>query len=498
MPPKTLRQQVSTLFIKNPKLIVTFISSFLYNLVMKRVIEKLKKIVPSENVLTELEERYVYALDATNKQNVDNLPEVVVFVETIEQVRQVLKLAYDNEIPVIPRGAGTNLVGACIVKKGGIVLNFSKMNKILEINKENLTARVQPGVVVGKLQEEVEKFGLFYPPDPSNLAVSTVGGSIALSSGGSKTFKYGGTKDYVIDLTVVLANGQILKTGSNTAKNSTGYHLSQLFIGSEGTLGIVVEALLKLIPKPEGSRILLAYFDNISDAARTVNSILVNQLNPATLDILDKKTLQTIEQFYPAGLLTDKDAALFLEVDGYSISLDYQQEKIVSLCQNCGAASIRIAKTKEESEKIWTARRSSFAACAKLKPNVVAEDVVVPREKIVELIEGIRRICDKNNLLVCLMGHVGDGNIHPNIPLDLNNEDDVKNYAKAKDEIHQLAIDLGGTLSGEHGIGCEKSKYMTNAIDDVTLEYMMKIKNVFDEKNILNPNKIFPDRKGGT
>lgn len=457
---------------------------------MKKIIEKLKKIVSVENVLTEYEERYVYALDATNKQNIDNLPDAVVFVETIDQVQQVVKLAYDNKIPVIARGAGTNLVGACIILKGGIVLNFSKMNKIIEISQENLTARVQPGVVIGNLQEEIEKLGLFYPPDPSNLKVSTIGGSIALSSAGPRTFKYGSTKDYVIDLKVVLADGRIINTGSNTAKNSTGYHLSQLFIGSEGTLGIVVEALLKLIPKPEGSKVILAYFDKISDAAHAVNVILENKLMLATLDIMDKKTLQTVEQFYPAGLLVDKDAALVLEVDGYLSSLDYQQNKVIELCKSCGAVDIQYSKTEEDASRIWTARRSAFAACAKLKPNVVAEDVVVPREKITALVEGIRQICDNNNLIVCIMGHIGDGNVHPNIPLDLNNDEDVRNYAKAKDEIHKLAVELGGTLSGEHGIGCEKSKYMHFAIDDVTLEYMKKIKKVFDEKNILNPSKI--------
>lgn len=458
---------------------------------MKKIIEKIKKIVSDNNVLTDLEERYVYALDATNKQNVENLPDVVVFVETTEQIQKIIKIAYAHEIPVVARGAGTNLVGACITKKGGIVLNFSKMNKILEVNQENLTARVQPGVVVGKLQEEVEKLGLFYPPDPSNLKVSTIGGSIGLSSGGPRTFKYGSTKDYVIDLKVVLADGRIINTGSNTAKNSTGYHLSQLFIGSEGTLGIVVEALVKLIPKPEGSKVILAYFDKISDATHAVNVVLQNKLMPATLDIMDQKTLQTVEQFYPAGLLTDKDAALFIEVDGYLSSLEYQQNKVVELCKKAGAAEIQFSKTDEDAQRIWTARRSAFGACAKLRPNVVAEDVVVPREKIAELVAGIREICDRNNLIVCIMGHIGDGNIHPNIPLDLNDEEDVKNYAQAKDEIHQLAIDLGGTLSGEHGIGCEKSKYMTNAIDVVTLEYMKKIKHAFDDKNILNPQKIF-------
>lgn len=458
-----------------------------------KIIDKIKQIVGVQNVLTELEERYVYAQDATNKQNIETLPDVVVFVETLEQIQQVAKLAYQNEIPIIARGAGTNLVGACIVKAGGIILNFSKMNKILDINQENLNARVQAGVVIGKLQEEVDKLGLMYPPDPSNLKVSTIGGSIALSSGGPRTFKYGSTKDYVLDLKVVLADGRVINTGSNTAKNSTGYHMSQLFVGSEGTLGIIAEATLKLIPKPEGSKVILAYFDKITDAAHTVNCIIENKLMPATLDIMDKNTLQTIEKFYPAGLLTDKDAALFIEVDGYLASLDYQQDKVVELCKKHGAAQIRFSSTEEDAQRIWTARRSAFGACAKLKPNVVAEDIVVPREKIVELVEGIQTICMQNNLMVCIMGHIGDGNVHPNIPLDLRNPEDVKNYKKTKDEIHKLAVELGGTLSGEHGIGCEKSKYMQFAIDDVTLEYMKKIKLIFDEKNILNPQKIFSE-----
>lgn len=461
---------------------------------MQKIIKELKQILPEENILTEQEERYVYALDATNKQNVENLPDVVVFVETTEQVQEIVKLAFENNVPIIPRGAGTNLVGACIVKKdsrgGGIVMNFSKMN-LIEVNAENMTLCAQPGAVIANIQKEVEKFGLFFPPDPSNLAVSTIGGAIALSSGGPRTFKYGSTKDYVIDLKVVLADGTIINTGSNTMKNATGYHMSQFFVGSEGTLGIVVEATLKLIPKPEGSLVILAYFDKISDATNAVTNIFKNKLMPATLDIMDEKTLQTIEQFYPAGLLTDKDAALFIEVDGQLCSLDYQQQKVVEICKNSGATDVQFSRNDEEALRMWTARRSAFGACAKLKPNVVAEDIVVPREKIPEMVERIREICAQNNLLVCIMGHVGDGNVHPNIPLDLNNDEDLKNYAQAKDEIHQLAIDLGGTLSGEHGIGCEKSKYMELAIDSNTLKYMKKIKQIFDEKNILNPQKIF-------
>lgn len=247
-------------------------------LMKNNLISDLKKNLSSENVLTDLEERYAYAQDATNIRRIKNLPDAVVFVETKEQVQKVVRLAEKYKVPVICRGAGTNVVGACVVEHGGIILNFSKMNKIIEINRENMTATVEPGVILGDLQKEVDKLGLFYPPDPSNLAVSTVGGSIAQSSGGAKSFKYGTTKDYVIDLLVVMANGEILRTGSKTIKNATGYNLNTLFVGSEGTLGIVVEATLKLIPKPQSKKVLMAYFDTVKDAVHAVNSIIEQRI----------------------------------------------------------------------------------------------------------------------------------------------------------------------------------------------------------------------------
>lgn len=445
-------------------------------------IKTIEKIVGKQNLLTSKAERYSYAFDSTNKSSV-KLPDAIVFVEKEKQIQELVNFAYENEIPLIARGAGTNLVGGCFCPKGGIVVNFSKMNKILEINPTNMTAKVQPGVVVGELQKEVEKFGLFFPPDPANLSVSTIGGSIALSSGGAKTFKYGSTKDYVLNLRVVLQDGNVIETGKSVSKNVTGYNLTQLFVGSEGTLGIVTEATLKLIPKPEASRLVLAYFDSLKDASNMVDVILQNHLMPASLDFLDRKTLQTIEKFYPSGFL-DKEAALFIEVEGST-------EKVVDLCKKNGVTDIVCANTQEECDRLWTSRRASFAACAKLKPNVVADDVVVPRTKISELVEGIKSICEKNHLIVCMMGHIGDGNIHPNIPLDLSNPEDVENYKNAKKEFHQLAVKLGGTLSGEHGIGLEKSEYMTFALDNVALSYMKEIKKIFDRKNIFNPNKIF-------
>lgn len=456
-----------------------------------KLISDLKKNIPSSNVLDTLEERYVYAQDATNIRNIKNLPDAVVFVENTEQVQRVVKLANKYKVPIICRGAGTNVVGACTVEHGGIILNFSRMHKILSISKENMTAVVEPGVVLGDLQHEVEKLGLFYPPDPSNLAVSTIGGSIAQSSGGAKSFKYGTTKDYVIDLKVVMADGQILQTGANTIKNATGYNLNTLFVGSEGTLGIVVEATLKLIPKPQSKKVLMAYFDTVKEAVMAVNAVIEQRIYPATIDFMDKNAIQTVERFYPANLLTDKEAALVIEIDGFESSMQYQEDIIINILRICNASAIQASHNDEEYNKIWTARRSSMGACAKLKPNVTTDDVIVPRKNLEALVLGIREICENYNLDVCMVGHVGDGSVHPQIPIDYADEDEYKRYKLAKGEIYDLTAKLSGILSGEHGIGAEKRNHIHKVVNSVALDYMRKIKKTLDPNNILNPYKIF-------
>lgn len=456
-----------------------------------KLISDLKKTLSSCNVLETLEERYAYAQDATNIKEIKNLPDVVVFVENIEQVQNVVKLANKYKTPIICRGAGTNVVGACSTEHGGIILNFSKMNKILEINRENMTARVQSGVVLGDLQKAVESFGLFYPPDPSNLAVSTIGGSIAQSSGGAKSFKYGTTKDYVIDMKVVMANGEILQTGSNTIKNATGYNLNTLFVGSEGTLGIVVEATLKLIPKPESKKVLMAYFDTVKTAVSAVNKIIEHRIFPATIDFMDKNAIQTVEKFYPANLLTDKEAALIIEIDGFECSMDYQEKIIVDILNSSDASAIQASHNEEEYNRIWTARRSSMGACAKMKPNVTTDDVIVPRENLEKLVLGIREICEKYNLAVCMVGHVGDGSVHPQIPIDYSDENEYQRYKLAKAEIYDLTAKLDGILSGEHGVGSLKREHINKVVNSVALDYMRQIKKTFDPNNILNPYKIF-------
>ena len=458
-------------------------------LTKSRNISGLKKI--TRTVLTSRDECYIYAQDATNTRKSKRLPDAVVFPESIEEVQAIVRYANKNHIPLVCRGAGTNLVGGCFCDNGGIVISFAKMNKILNINRVDMTASVQPGVVVGDLQTMVEEMGLFFPPDPSNLRVSTIGGAIAQSAGGARTFKYGGTKDYVLDLKVVLADGSLVQTGSNTIKNASGYNLGQLFVGSEGTLGIVVEALLKLIPKPEASQVLMAYFNSIKDATNAVNNILQNRFMPSTLDFMDSNAINTVEKVFSLGLDTEKEAMLIIEIEGFECSMDYQRESIIRILNDSGASGVKYSQTEEEAKNIWRGRRASFAAAAKLKPDVLTDDVIVPRSNLCTLVKGIKNICDKYNLLVSVVGHVGDGNVHPQIALNLDDEQEVANYKLAKQEIYKLTVSLGGLISAEHGIGVEKKDFLPKTINGLAIDYMKRVKKTFDPKNILNPGKIF-------
>lgn len=454
------------------------------------ILEKLASIVGKNNLISDIEGIYAYAFDCAHIPFSNEHPIAVVFPENTQQVSEIVKLANKYLIPIIERGAASNHNGGCAPVKGGIILHFSKMNRVLNFNPEDMTCVVQPGVVVGDLQKLVESNGLYFPPDPSNLAVSTVGGGIALSSGGPRAFKYGTFKDYVLDLEVVLADGSIIRTGAPTVKNVTGYNLTQIIVGSEGTLAVITEATLKLIPKPETTNVMLVYFNSIKEAVNSVSAIINNQLAPSVIDLIDQKTVQTIENFYPTGLLCDKEAVLIIEVDGNIASVELQQKRIMELCLAHDAQYIDCAKDELHRQKIWTARRSAFGACAQLAPNVITEDVVVPRSKISELADGIMKISEKYNLITMIMGHIGDGNIHPNFALDLRDTKQKENFENAKTELFRLAISLGGTLSGEHGIGCQKANYLPIALDRTTLNLMIQIKKVFDPNYILNPYKM--------
>ncbi len=435
-------------------------------------------------------EMYPYCFDTSPIRENIILPTVVTLPKTTGEVQAIVKLANKYNLKIISRGAATCHTSGCKPVENCIIIHFAKMNKILEINKENLTAIVESGVIVGELQREVHRFGLFFPPDPSNLKVSTVGGAVALCSGGPRTFKYGNTKDYVINLEVVLADGSVIETGKNVAKNVTGYNLTSLFTGSEGTLGIITKITFRLIPKPDFKLVTMAYFNSLEDAACAVNNTIGAGITPATVDLIDKNTIDTIEKFNPSGWLS-KEGMLLIELDGTRESVKEQNKILYEVLQKANSCDIIQAKDEFESEKIWEARRSAFACTAKLKPNVITEDVVVPRDKIVTLIKEIKKLCTENNITVCIMGHAGDGNIHPNFALDLSYKEEKEKFLYVKNELFKLAVSLGGTLSGEHGIGSEKKEYLNFAIEQGAFSYMKKIKQLFDPKNILNPEIMF-------
>ncbi|MFI3300573.1 MAG: FAD-linked oxidase C-terminal domain-containing protein [Candidatus Gastranaerophilales bacterium] len=456
-----------------------------------KFIFELTQIFSQENIQTSLDDRIYYSKDAGHYKGERKLPDAVVFAETIEQVQQVVKLANIYNVPIICRGAGTNVVGSCVAVNGGIILNFSKMNKVLELNRENMSVRVQSGVVVGDLQNLVESVGLYFPPDPSNLAISTIGGGIAQASSGARTFKYGSIKDYIIDLLVVTADGEILRTGSNTIKNATGYNLGSLFVGSEGTLGIITEATLKLICKPECQKVMLAYFDNLENSIKAVSSIIEHKITPATIDFMDKNALAISKKYVSCDILETKEAALIIEIDGFEITMDYQQQIIEKILNSAGATKILTSKNKQEYEQIWQARRSSMTACKMIKSSVITDDVIVPRENLAKLVTGVRVICEKYKLEVCMVGHVGDGSVHPQIPIDLDNEEEYKNLKNAKNEIYELTAKLDGLISGEHGVGLDKKEHIHKVINPIAIDYMRQIKKTFDPNNILNPYKIF-------
>ena len=451
-------------------------------------VNQLRKICPS-NFISEKKDLYVYAHDTSQNPNEVILPLCVVFPRNTKEVANVCRFCYENNIKIVPRAQGTNHCGGTRPVENSIIIHFSLMDKIIEINPENLTAIVEPNCVIGNLNKKLDELNLFFPPDPSNLAVSTIGGAIALCAGGPRTFKYGNTKDYILNLEVVLADGTIIETSKNVIKNVTGYNLNSLFIGSEGTLGIITKATLKLIPKPEKRLLTMAYFDTVVEATKCVNNIINKGFIPSTLDLLDKTTIKTIENFNPVGLLTDKEAMLLIELDGFSHNVDYELTILKEILTKSNAKNIVQAKNEKENEEIWKTRRSAYSALTQLKPNVVTEDIVVPRDKIVDFVKFCQSLAKKYSIITAIMGHAGDGNIHPNFALDLENKEEKENFEKLKDELFDFAIRNNGTLSGEHGIGTHKRKYLDKALDKNAHNLMKEIKNLLDKKNILNPNK---------
>ncbi len=452
--------------------------------------ESLAAIVGPENVLTEREDLICYGYDATPQ--FEALPDAVVFPTTTEQVAEIMKFSYANDVPVFPRGAGSGLSGGSI-PGGGIALVLTRMNRILEVNTADLYARVEPGVIVANLIKEAARHGLLYPPDPSSMKTCTMGGAVAENAGGLRGLKYGVTRDYVIALTVVAPDGRIFKTGATTVKCVSGYDLTKLFVGSEGTLGIITEITVKLIPAPVARKSLMAVFSDIADAGRTVAAVIAGGTIPATLEIMDHITINAVEDFKKIGLPREADALLLFETDGDPDVVQKEAKTIEDVCKAHNAVEIRVAKSDAERDAIWAARRGALPSLARVRPTCILEDATVPRSKVPDMIREVRAIAERHRVAIGTFGHAGDGNLHPTLLCDRRDPEEMARVEKAIDDIFETAIRLGGTLSGEHGIGLAKKRYMEMEFGRNGVEIMRAVKNAFDPKGLLNPGKMFEE-----
>ena len=459
----------------------------------KKIITQLRNIVGKDAVLTSREDLNAYSYDGTATWA--HAPDVVVLPTTAEQVSQILKLADENRIPVTPRGAGTNVSGGSVPIKGGIVLCTTRMNKILDINKTNLTATVEPGVVLQDFNIALAKQGLFYPPDPQSFLGCTIGGTVAENAGGPYCVKYGVTKQYVLGLEVVLANGYIMKLGGVTVKNRTGYELIMLFTGSEGTLGLITKITLRLIPMPPANKTMMAVFDDMAVGGQAVSNILASGVVPAKVEFVDNFVLRRIEEMTPMGLPVEAKALLLLQADGSPAAVEAESKQIVDILKKSGAKEIKVARDASEAAMYWKMRSAGFAATFGAAHTVMAEDVAVPRDKLAEFIRKLDEISERTGFFISYLGHAGDGNLHPSIFTDIRNKEEFARAQQAMEEIFEAALSLGGVLSGEHGIGLEKQRFLKRAMDPVALNLMRKIKAILDPNHILNPGKIWEEER---
>jgi glycolate oxidase len=460
----------------------------------QEIIKELIEIVGEDNLTTDQIDKITHSYDATQKKY---FPDVVVYASNTEEISRIVKVANKWNVPLLPRGAGSGLSGGSVPVQGGIVLVLTRMDRILEIDSENLIAQVEPGVITAELQRQVEKVGLFYPPDPASKEFSTLGGNVAECAGGPRCVKYGVTKEYILGLEVVTPTGEIIRTGGVTLKNVVGYDLTKLFVGSEGTLGIITKITLKLLPKPAAKKTMLIQFSSIDGAAQSVSAIISEKIIPTTLEFMDKATINCIRGKSDIPIPENSQAILIVEVDGDIETLEKQAEKILAVIEPFGIIDTRIAETHEESEKIWGVRRIVSPSLGKINPDKFNEDIVVPRSNVPDMIRSLEKISEKYDIPIVNFGHAGDGNIHVNIMVDMQQDGMEQTVEKVMEEVFEAAIGLRGSISGEHGIGISKAKYMKMELDEATLSCMKKIKNALDPGNILNPGKIFVEEQGG-
>lgn len=455
---------------------------------VKALIKEFEKVAGKDNVFQDETDRATYSYDAAVLEPV--LPSLVVRPTSSETLGRVVALCNRHALPLTVRGAGTNLSGGTIPRADGVVVLTNALNRIIEINEEDLYAVVEPGVVTAKFAAAVEAKGLFYPPDPGSQAVSTLGGNVAENAGGLRGLRYGVTRDYVMGLEFFDVNGDVVKTGARTVKCVSGYNLGGLLVGSEGTLGVFDKIILKLIPMPPAKKAMMAIFSDINKASETVSAIIANRIVPVTLEFMDNFTIRAVEDFSRAGLPVDAAALLLIEVDGHPAQVEEDAEKVESLCRQMGAMQVRVARDAAERDKVWEARRAALSALSRVKPTTVLEDATVPRSKVPAMIRAIEDIGREFQLTIGTFGHAGDGNLHPTILTDKRDKAQWHRVESAIDAIFDKALALGGTLSGEHGIGLAKSRYLEKETSRGTLLYSRRIKAALDPKGILNPGKI--------
>ena len=453
------------------------------------VLEKLRALVGASNVLTQPEDTLPYGFDGTAA--LKGVAGVVVLPASTKEVAAIVRLAYSESIPVVTRGSGTGLSGGSVPSEGCLVLCLVRMDKILAVDPANLTLRAQAGAITAAVDAAAQAHGLFYPPDPGSMKISTIGGNVAENSGGLRGLKYGVTRDYVMGLEVVMPDGSIAHLGNACVKDVAGYSLKDLFIGSEGTLGIITEVLLKIVPKPAARRTMLALYDRMEDAANTVSAIIAARIIPCTLEFLDHTTINCVEDYAKIGLPRDCAALLLMETDGHPAAVADEADRMRDLAQQHHAREVRVAADDAEAARLATARRSAFAALARVRPTTILEDVTVPRDKLAEMVEFIAATAAQRGLRVGTFGHMGDGNLHPTFLTDERDAAEMAKVHEALEAIVDRTLALGGTITGEHGVGLAKKAWLRKQVGDASHDLMRTLKRALDPKNLLNPGKIF-------
>ena len=456
----------------------------------KTYVSKLEELLGTQKVLSSECELLCYSYDSTPL--ISSQPDVIVRAHNEDDIQKTLELASNEDVPVTTRGSGTGLSGGSVPVKGGIVLVTTAMNRIIDIDAEDLSATVEPGVITSHLHSAVEELDLFYPPDPGSMKISTIGGNVAENSGGLRGLKYGITGDYVMSLETFFIDGSKVRYGTKCVKDVAGYNMTKFLVGTEGTIGVFSKIVLKLVPKPKTKKTFLALYDDILDAARTVSTIISRKVIPSTLELMDQTTINCVEDYSQIGLPRDVAALLLIETDGHPAVVEEEGSVIKTACNANNVRTLNIAGSSQESDELFTARRMALSALARSKPTTILEDITVPRPAIPEMMASIKEVAKRFNITIGTFGHAGDGNLHPTCLTDERDVDEIRRVHEAYEIIFDKAINLGGTISGEHGTGIAKSKYLPAMVGPKAIELMRKIKTCFDPKGRLNPGKIFP------